>query len=414
MERAAELRPRPDPNTAGLARRAGAVFADRGTTRGHVLAETLNAARPVRQLFAISARLNAVTQAMFQEPDAQMGHGQPQPAPVHAPPIQAPPVQPPPGQGPLVHGPPAQDQAQQAPPQQQQAPEFALENLLYASSGPDAQEVGERSLYFGNGRRVRLIHDDGPHISEHPMERHTFRHNDATGRAYDEDDYDRLVDSGRPALEIQHGLNEMLKDAEIGDAGRLFEVAEGQLGIRNARTHPSRGRPTADTSIRSQVHLDQIVAIAREADGVLPRMDDEWHAARDRYDDLVDTCRNYEDDAADAERARDAAQGRRRRAEADLRHARSDRRLSRRAYERTVREIEGRIADAQRDFNRAYRDVGHFRRQLALTRNRRNDAEQHYRALRTAWEMRVAQFNQRIRVALQPPPAPAVNLEGVD
>lgn len=176
--------------------------------------------------------------------------------------------------------------------EEEDPPEFAHGDVLF-SSRADGAEAAARSIYFGNGRRIRLVHPSGPHISEEPMTRHTFRAKPGGG-FYGKADYKALPKDAHGERDVSG----IMKAAAVGDPGKLFEIGAG------GRTHPSRGKPTAETGIRSQQHLDQIVQAATAADDELRPLQRSVKRAQGRED-------RAEEDRAKAKRRRDRAKRRR-------------------------------------------------------------------------------------------------------
>jgi hypothetical protein len=150
--------------------------------------------------------------------------------------------------------------------------DFTFENIVFSSRGEEATHAAQRSIYFANGRRIRLEHDHGPEVSETQMDRFTFK------QGKDKDDYKQAVkDETDP---IGEGI---LKPAEVGDTGKLFEVQQGRVGKRG-RTHPSRGVPTQEQGIQDQEHLNRVLTVARQADVALQPFREKYKRARARVD----------------------------------------------------------------------------------------------------------------------------------
>ena len=150
---------------------------------------------------------------------------------------------------------------------------FTMDQIVFSSRRtalPGARPVGiaERSVYFHDGRRLRLDHVNGPTISHEPMRRYTFKEKpESTAenpRYYGKSDYHDLR-RNRNAERDGEGrlvLDSILKEAAVGDPGKLFEIDPQ----RERRTHRSRGSPALETDIRDQNHLDALIQIATEAD----------------------------------------------------------------------------------------------------------------------------------------------------
>lgn len=268
-DKAMELRPATAPATA-IARPSpdrGGTLPGTDALRGHAdrldgrprvarqrqLAALFDNAPSVVRLRALQRSINRgpVIQAMFQEPavEAELQQHQPAPADPQPEPIAADQQAQPAVVEQLPHAAMADEPAVEAEP-----PEFAHADIVFSSRAAGNVPIEDRSVYFGNGRRIRLSHPHGPEISDHLMERFTFRPK-PNGGFYGKDDYQRVMGEGGDPSTI-------LKPAEIGDAGKLFEIGDNV-------THPSRGRPVAENGIQDQEHLDRIAGVARAADGDL-------------------------------------------------------------------------------------------------------------------------------------------------
>jgi len=258
-------------------------------------------------------------------------------------------------------------QAQQ-PQAQAQAPEFSMDNLLFASRAPDAQHAGERSLYFRGGRRLRLIHDAGPGVGRHTMVRYTFRRDAQTNQEFNESDY-RAAMRLAGLAQRRNRLDEILAPLAENGNGRLFEIEQGGYGDPDAGYHGSRGG-VAPHGIDSGERLQRLVQIAQDAQAELPPLERAWEdataerrRARNRYDRadneerrLQRVLRGHDDDLADARRI--PAYARTDRQQADLDRARQQvRRTETRLLraQRHLRTARNRLRIAERAENRAQR-----------------------------------------------------------
>lgn len=292
------------------------------------------------------------------------------------------------------------------------APAFTFEDLVFASVDPDAEDAAERSLYFGSGLRIRLVHDDGPHVSETRKERYSFLMNQQDNRYYDETDYEEIVMSGEPAGVIRQNLRRILKEAEPDDLGKLFEVEPGHLGdpqhIR--RYHASRGSPSSQTGIHDQQHLARIVAIAREADQVLLPMEDVWRDARNHYKRAARRYRLAQEDYGEAKDGYDRAVNGLR----DARNARAQLTRNAQADADDVEQADRLVARAERRLDRDEDPYHEAREDRERCHAERGQLEGVYRQRKQAWQQRVDQYNQRIQAAFAPPALQAGALDDVD
>ncbi|HYI38685.1 MAG TPA: hypothetical protein VE053_00030 [Allosphingosinicella sp.] len=281
-------RPSPDrggtlPGTNAMRAHADRLDGSPRVARQRQLAAQFDNAPSVVRLHTLQRSINSgqVVQAMFQEPALEAELPQNQPAPADPQPLLAdaqPIAADQQAQPAVVEQPPLEAMADQ-PADEVEPPEFAQADIAFSSRGAENVPIEKRSVYFGNGRRIRLSHPHGPEISDHVMERFTFRPKPAGG-FYGKADYQRVIgENGDPST--------VLKPAEIGDAGKLFEIGDNV-------THPSRGRPVVEDGIPDQAHLDGIAQVARAADLALAE-----HRA---------TYKQAKRDARTAERARRAAE----------------------------------------------------------------------------------------------------------
>jgi hypothetical protein len=149
---------------------------------------------------------------------------------------------------------------------------FSHDDLKFSSRG---HGVGPSempgSVYFSNGR-VRLAHKGGPKISREKsgstIERYTLgKSQEEAGLAVEakSDLKKKYKKDGKwkkgGRTDFVNEWKSHLKDAEIGDAGSLFEVFRDHEGSVIS-THPSRGSPTKEEGIQNQQHLNAITHIA--------------------------------------------------------------------------------------------------------------------------------------------------------